>query len=172
MLNKLLLTGYLTRDPTLRMLPKGNSATSFGLASSRRFKTAHGETKNETLFIDCTAFGRIGEVIAQHLKKGSRLFCEGRLKLDEWTDPDGTNRRKIYVVVESFEFMDHNGSSKNDEMPSAKEEQHSAAPAVAGMPVTPATAHDVEYGNSATSSVLPKGEGLRDHLQARKASSL
>ena len=105
--NKVLLLGNLTRDPQLKQLPGGTTQVSeFGLAVNRRYKTAQGEDREETLFVDCAAFGKQAEVIQQYCKKGKALFIEGRLKFDTWEDKQGGGTRsKISVVVETFQFV-------------------------------------------------------------------
>lgn len=105
--NKVLLMGNLTRDPQLRYLPNSQTAVcEFGLASNRRYKTSSGEDREEVLFIDCTAWGRQGEVINQWCTKGKPIFLEGHLKLDTWEDKNGGGKRsKINLVVENFQFI-------------------------------------------------------------------
>lgn len=105
--NKVLLMGNLTRDVELRHLPNSNTAVAnIGLAVNRRFRTADGENREETTFVDCEAFGRTAETMSQYLRKGRPVFVEGRLKLDQWEDKDGQKRSKLKVVVESFQFID------------------------------------------------------------------
>ena len=105
--NKVLLMGNLTRDPQLRYLPNSQTAVcEFGLACNRRYKTSSGEDREEVLFIDCTAWGRQGEVINQWFTKGKPIFIEGHLKLDTWEDKNGGGKRsKIALVVDNFQFL-------------------------------------------------------------------
>lgn len=104
--NKVLLMGNLTRDPQLKQLPSSSTVADFGLAVNRRYKTQNGEDREETLFVDCAAFGKQADVIGQYCKKGKALFVEGRLKLDTWEDKmGGGHRSKITVVVENFQFV-------------------------------------------------------------------
>jgi single-strand DNA-binding protein len=104
--NKVILMGNLTRDPQLKYLPSQTAVTEFGLACNRKFKTQAGEDKEEVTFVDCTAFGRTGEVINQYFTKGKPIFIEGRLKYDQWEDKQGGGKRhKLTVVIESFEFV-------------------------------------------------------------------
>ena len=107
--NKIMLMGNLTRDVDLKTLPSGTHVADFAIATSRKFKRQDGEQGEETLFVDCSAFGRTGEVIAQYLGKGSPIFVEGRLKLDQWESPDGGKRSKHTVVVDRFEFLGGSG---------------------------------------------------------------
>jgi single-strand DNA-binding protein len=104
--NKVILMGNLTRDPQLKYLPSQTAVTEFGLACNRKFKTQAGEDKEEVTFVDCTAFGRTGEVINQYFTKGKPIFIEGRLKYDSWDDKQGGGKRsKITVVIENFQFV-------------------------------------------------------------------
>ncbi|MEX2673045.1 MAG: single-stranded DNA-binding protein [Phycisphaeraceae bacterium] len=104
--NKIVLMGNLTRDPQLSYLPSNTPVVEIGMAVNRRFKRQDGEPGEETLFVDCRAFGRTAEVINQYLSKGSPLFVEGRLQLDRWQDKEGNQRSKHRVFIENFQFMD------------------------------------------------------------------
>ena len=104
--NKVLLMGNLTRDPQVKQLPSNLVVADFGLACSRRYRTAAGEDREETTFVDCSAFGRQAEVISQFCRKGKPLFIEGRLRYDSWEDKQsGAKRSKLSVVVEHFQFI-------------------------------------------------------------------
>jgi single-strand DNA-binding protein len=103
--NQVLLMGNVTRDPQLKQLPNGSSVVDFGLASNRKYRTAAGEDKEETCFVDCAAFGKQAEVIHQYCQKGKPLFIEGRLKYDTWEDKSGAKRSKVSVIVENFQFL-------------------------------------------------------------------
>lgn len=104
--NKVILMGNLTRDPQMKYLPSQTAVVEFGLACNRRYKTQAGEDKEEVTFVDCTAFGRTGEVINQYFTKGKPIFIEGRLKYDSWEDKQGGGKRsKITVVIENFQFV-------------------------------------------------------------------
>ena len=107
--NKVILLGNLTRDPELRMTAGGLAIAKFGLAVSRKFTTKDGESREEATFIDCDAFGKSAEIISQYVKKGSPLFVEGRLKLDQWESQAGEKRSKLGVVVENFQLMPRGG---------------------------------------------------------------
>jgi len=112
--NRVTLIGNLTRDPETRDLPSGTTLCEFGFATSRHYKTAGGDDREETCFIDCTAFGKQAEVLSQYVTKGRPLFVEGRLKYDQWDDKNGGGKRsKISVIVENFQFLggrDENGN--------------------------------------------------------------
>ncbi len=103
--NKVILMGNLTRDPELRYTPSGTAVADFGLAVNRRRRGNDGERRDETCFVDVTAWGRQAELINEHFHKGRAIFLEGRLQLDEWTSSDGQRRSKLKVVLESFQFI-------------------------------------------------------------------
>ncbi|TVQ50879.1 MAG: single-stranded DNA-binding protein [Phycisphaerales bacterium] len=107
--NKVFLMGNLTRDIELKHTPSNQAVANIGLAVNRRYRTKEGENREETTFVDCEAWGRTAEVMNQYLAKGRPVFIEGRLKFDQWQDKDGSNRSKLRVVVESFEFLDSRG---------------------------------------------------------------
>jgi single-strand DNA-binding protein len=104
--NKIILVGNLTRDPQMRYLPSQMAVTDFGLAVNHKFKTKSGEDREEVLFIDCSAFGKPGEIINQYCQKGKQILVEGRLKYDTWEDKQGGGKRsKHSVVVDNFQFL-------------------------------------------------------------------
>ena len=118
--NKVFLMGNLTRDPQVKHLPSQMVVVEFGLAVNRRYKTADGADKEETAFVDCTAFGRQAETISQYCTKGKPIFVEGRLKFDTWEDRQGGGKRsKLTVVVENFQFLGRAGEANGagDERP-------------------------------------------------------
>ena len=105
-LNKVLLMGNLTRDPELRVTPKGTPICQFGLAINRQFKMESGESREEVIFVDIEAWGKQGETIAKYCTKGKPLYVEGRLKLDQWEDKNTKEKRsRMRVVLEQFQFL-------------------------------------------------------------------
>ncbi|MHC4363856.1 MAG: single-stranded DNA-binding protein, partial [Planctomycetota bacterium] len=96
--NKVLLMGNLTRDPQLSYTPSQTAVVDFGLAVNRRWTSRDGESKEETCFVDCQAFGRQAENINKYLTKGRGVFVEGRLTFNTWTAQDGTKRSKHRVT--------------------------------------------------------------------------
>ncbi len=103
--SKAIVAGNLTRDPELRSTTSGNSVCGFAVAVNRVYRGADGENKEETSFIDCTAWGRTGETIAQYAKKGDALIVSGRLSQRSWEDKNGGGRRsRVEIVVEDFVF--------------------------------------------------------------------
>ncbi|HOG49623.1 MAG TPA: single-stranded DNA-binding protein [Lentisphaeria bacterium] len=105
-LNKVFLMGNLTRDPEMRTLPSGTAVCTFGVAVNRQFVNAAGVTQEEVCFIDVSAFGRTGEVVAQYLRKGSPIFVEGRLYYEQWDDREtGKKRSRLSVTAERVQLI-------------------------------------------------------------------
>lgn len=102
--NKVILMGNLTRDPETRSTPNGQSVTNFGLAVNRTWRDQNGNTQENVSFIDCVAWGKTGEIIAQYVQKGRPILVSGRLDQRSW-DQDGQKRSKVEVVVEDFNFV-------------------------------------------------------------------
>jgi single-strand DNA-binding protein len=109
-LNKVFLIGNLTRDPELRVTPKGTAICQFGLAVNRQYKDESGATRDETAFIDIEAWGKQGELCSKYLQKGSLAFIEGRLRFDSWEDKQsGQKRNKLKVVLDNVQFLPRAG---------------------------------------------------------------
>lgn len=107
--NKVFLMGNLTRDVEIRHTSGNQAVGNFGIAVNRRYKTASGEQREDVTFVDCEAWGRTAEIMAQYFAKGRPVFLEGRLKLDQWEGKDGSKQSKLRVVVENFQFVDSGG---------------------------------------------------------------
>ncbi|BET67075.1 single-stranded DNA-binding protein [Opitutales bacterium ASA1] len=110
--NKVILMGNLTRDPELRVTPKGTAVCQIGLAVNQTYRDKDGNSREETTFIDVDAFGRQAEVIAKYLTKGRPVLIEGRLKLDSWESKEGEKRSKLKVVMENFQFVGGRGENE------------------------------------------------------------
>ena len=104
-LNRVQLIGRLGRDPESKFTPTGKKVTTFSVAVSNRWKDKNGETKESTEWVNIEAWGRLGEVCQEYLKKGSLVFLEGRLKTEKYEDK-GDTRYFTKVVIQSLEFLD------------------------------------------------------------------
>jgi len=103
--NKVVLMGNLTRDVEVRTTPSGQNVANFSLAVSRTWKGQDGQQQEQTSFINCVAWGKPGEIIAQYVSKGSPLLVSGRLDQRSYDDKDGNKRQAVEVVVEDFTFV-------------------------------------------------------------------
>ena len=109
-INRVLISGNLTRDPELRQTGGGTQVLSFGVAvNDRRRNPQTGEWVDYPNFIDCTMFGARAEALSRYLSKGTKVAIEGKLRWSQW-ERDGQKRSKIEVIVDELEFM----TSRND----------------------------------------------------------
>jgi len=131
--NKVLVAGRLTRDPEIKYTPKGTALATISLAVNRNWTNEAGEKKEEVTFVDVEVWGKQAEAIGQYLAKGSPLFIEGRLKLDQWDDKEsGQKRSKLKVVCEGFQFISTKGGGGAESQESAPR----AAARPAGKPAS------------------------------------
>ncbi len=105
-LNRVQLIGYLGKAPEARFTPKGSKVTSFSLAVTRRWKSANGEAKEATDWFNIEAWGRLGEVCQQYLKKGSLVYVEGRLRTDRYEDKEGETRYFTKVIASAMQMLE------------------------------------------------------------------
>jgi single-strand DNA-binding protein len=108
-LNKAFIIGNLTRDPELKALPSGSKVASFGLATNRTYKDKDGNRQESAEFHNIVAFGRLGELCAQYLKKGAQAFVEGRIQTRSWDAPDGSKKYRTEVIAENVQFGSRSG---------------------------------------------------------------
>lgn len=119
-LNHLIIAGNLTRDPVTKFLANEKCVVNFSIANSRKYKCHDGTEKEETIFLDCTAYGKTAETIGRYLVKGKPIIAEGMLKQETWTDKEtGKNRSKIGLVVDKFHFVPD--GKKTDQAPKQPE---------------------------------------------------
>lgn len=113
--SKAIIAGNITRDPELRSTPNGASVCSFSVAVNRVYRDQSGENKEDVSFIDCTAWGKLGEMIANYAKKGSGVLVSGRLSQRTWEDKNGGGKRsRVEIVVEDFNFTGAAPAGAND----------------------------------------------------------
>lgn len=153
--NRVTMLGNLTKDVEIKFTPSNTAVGNFGIALNREWKTPDGQTREEVTFVDCEAWGKAAELLQKYTKKGSKIYLEGRLKLDTWKDKtDGSNRSKLKVVIEEFTFLDSksNGPGGGNEQPGGYASEESSGgggggggyssepPARSSRPAAPAAA--------------------------------
>lgn len=104
-LNKVMLIGRLTRDPELRHTGGGTAVTEIGVAINREWTTSEGDRKKDTTFVDVVCWAKTAENVHKYLGKGSEVFVEGRLELDQWETQGGEKRQKLRVVADWVQFL-------------------------------------------------------------------
>lgn len=103
--NKAFVLGNVTRDPELRSTPSGQSVCSFGLATNRIYKDQSGNRQQTVEFHNIVAWGRLGEICNQYLRKGSLAFIEGRIQMRSWQDKNsGEKRFRTEIVAETMQL--------------------------------------------------------------------
>lgn len=105
-LNKVMLIGNMTRDPEIRTIPSGQSVASFSVATNRSWNDASGELQKVAEFTDVVAWGKLAEIAGQILKKGRRVYIEGRLQTRNWDGQDGVKRYKTEVIASDLIVLD------------------------------------------------------------------
>lgn len=113
-MHKIIIIGNLGRDPEMRYTPSGQGVTSFTVASNRRYRTADGEQREETMWFNVNAWGRQAEVCNQYLTRGSQVYVEGRLSTRIYTGNDGQPRISNDVSVTDVQFLGSRGSNMDD----------------------------------------------------------
>ncbi|MEK7171217.1 MAG: single-stranded DNA-binding protein [Patescibacteria group bacterium] len=101
-LNRATIVGNLTRDPETKVIPSGQTVSSFAVATNRRWKDKDGNTKEDTQYHEITVWGKLGELAAQMLSKGKKVYVEGRLQTNSWEGTDGAKRSRTEIVAENF----------------------------------------------------------------------
>ena len=120
-LNRVQLIGRLGKDPESRFTPTGKKLAHFSMAVSQRWKSAEGDAKEHTEWVNVEAWGRLGEVCQQYLHKGSLIFLEGRLRTDKYEDKGGETKYYTKVVALSMQMLDR--KPEEEPAPAVEEEQ-------------------------------------------------
>ena len=134
-INRVVMTGNLTKDPELRSLPSGTSVCELRIAcNTRRKDGASGEWVDKPNYFSVTVWGAQGENAAKYLSKGRPVAIDGRLEWHEWEAQDGTKRQRIDVIADSVQYLgsrDQNASANGD-MPAEADFQPAPVPAGGG----------------------------------------
>jgi single-strand DNA-binding protein len=105
-LNKCMIIGNLGRDPEMRYTPSGQSVTQFTVAVNRNYKDAQGERQEETEWFRVVAWGQQAEFAAEYLRKGAKVFVEGRIQTRQWEGQDGQKRYTTELVANTIQNLE------------------------------------------------------------------
>jgi single-strand DNA-binding protein len=108
-LNRVQLIGHLGQDPEVRYLDNGTALTTFNVATHHKYP-ADEERQTETEWHRCAAWGKLGELCAQYLHKGSHVYIEGRLRTHRWEDESGHQRTMVEIVIHDLIILDRRGT--------------------------------------------------------------
>ena len=132
MLNKVILIGNLGRDPEVRYLPSGDAVANFSIATSENWKDRNGQRQERTEWHNISMFGRLAEIAGQYLKKGSKVYIEGRIQSRKYTGKDGIERTAYEIIGNEMKMLggsNDSGQQAQAETPTPPRRQDSAAPA-------------------------------------------
>lgn len=105
-LNKAMIIGNVTRDPESRTTPQGTTVTNFGVATNFIWTDPEGNKQERAEFHNVVAWRKLAEICAQYLKKGSKVYIEGRLQTRSWDDPNGVKKYRTEIVAENMIMLD------------------------------------------------------------------
>jgi single-strand DNA-binding protein len=123
--NKITLVGNLGRDPELRYTPQGTAVCNFSIATNEKKRDKGGDLQDVTTWFRVTLWNKQAENAAKYLTKGSQVYIEGRLRVEEWTDRDGKGRFTLEVQASDMQFIGSRGDSGGS---SYAEPEYSGAP--------------------------------------------
>ena len=134
MLNKVTLIGRLGNDPEVRHMPNGNPVANISIATSRRWKDKQSDEKREeTEWHRIVCFNRLAEIVGEHLKKGSMIYIEGRIRTNKWQDQSGQDRFTTEIVAEQMTMLDRKNDSTSGQ-PSSPQQSAPQQQAPTGQP--------------------------------------
>lgn len=105
-LNRVMIIGRLTRDPELRNTPNGKAVATISLATNRTWADANGQKQKQTEFHNVVLWSKLAEIANQYLRKGAKVYMEGRLQTRDWTGQDGVKRYRTEIVGDNMIMLD------------------------------------------------------------------
>lgn len=142
-LNKATIIGRLTRDPEVRTTPQGATVCSFGVATNFIWSDQQGQKQEKVEFHNIVAWRKLAEICGQYLRKGSKIYIEGRLQTREWDGQDGNKRQRTEIVAENMIMLDSKGSTSSAGSTQASQNNYSSEPKAsqpsANQDMTPST---------------------------------
>ena len=121
-LNKVMLIGNVVRDPDMRTTPSGQTVASFSVATNFTWKDKDGQRQQRAEYHNVVAWRKLAEIVGQYLKKGSKVYLEGRLTTRSWDDQNGIKRFRTEVVAENMIMLDKAGGSSSAPKAAAADE--------------------------------------------------
>ncbi len=112
-LNKATIIGRLTNDPEARTTPSGQTVVSFSVATNFRWTDANGQKQDKAEFHNIVAWRKLAETITTYLKKGSRIYVEGRLQTRSWDDQNGVKKYRTEIIADNMIMLDSKSDSRN-----------------------------------------------------------
>jgi len=104
--NKVILVGNLGQDPEIRYMQNGKAVANLSMATSEVWKDQQGQQQEKTEWHRVVAFDKLAEIIGEYVKKGSKIYCEGKLQTRKWTDQQGVERYSTEIVISEMQMLD------------------------------------------------------------------
>jgi len=114
-LNKAMIIGNVVRDPEMRTTSGGQNVTSFSVATNMVWKDAQGQKQEKPEFHNVVAWRRLAEIVGEYLKKGSKVYIEGRLQTRSWDDPSGVKKYRTEIIADNMIMLDNKGSNDSQQ---------------------------------------------------------
>lgn len=112
-LNRVQLIGNLTRDPEIKQIPSGSVVASFGIATNYNYTDSSGQKQSKTEFHNIVSWGKLADICGQYLKKGQKIFCEGRMQTRDWEGEDGVKRSRTEVNLDNMIMLGSKGEASS-----------------------------------------------------------
>ena len=127
--NKAIIVGRLGQDPSIRYMPNGKAVANFNMATSEEWKDQQGQKQSRVEWHRCTAYDKLAEIIGQYVKKGSKLYLEGRLQTREWTDQQQVKRYTTEIIVNEMQMLDGAPQQQGQQQAQPMQQQQRQQPA-------------------------------------------
>lgn len=114
-LNRAQIIGNLTRDPEVKQTPNGQTVASFGVATNFVWTDQAGQKQEKVEFHNVVAWRKLAEICGQYIRKGSKVYVEGRLQTHDWQGEDGVKRYRTEIVADNVIMLDRKGASMNED---------------------------------------------------------
>lgn len=118
-LNKAMIIGRLTRDPEIRTTPNGANVASFGLATNLVWKDSAGNKQEKVEYHNISAWRKLGDICGQYLKKGMKVYIEGRLQTSTWDDQSGSKHHRTEIVADNMIMLESRGGNYPNSQPAS-----------------------------------------------------
>ncbi|MCK5471766.1 single-stranded DNA-binding protein [Candidatus Gracilibacteria bacterium] len=144
-LNSAQIIGNITRDPEVRQTPNGQTVATIGVATNRKWTNKQTNEKQEEVeFHNVVVWGKLAEICQQYLKKGAKVYFQGRLKTRNWEDPDGKKNYRTEVIAENMIMLDSRGAGSAAPAAAAAQPAAASSPAPAAQKAPPPTEEEVK----------------------------
>ena len=114
MINKAIIIGNACGDPEVRYTQNGSAVANFSVATTEKWKDQQSQQQEQTEFHRVVAFARLGEICGEYIKKGSKVYIEGRIQTRQWEDRDGNKRYTTEIVAREMKLLDSKSDSRRD----------------------------------------------------------